>query len=89
MFVLHKVAKFHVDSQICTAKKVTVHENYNADSMVNDIALIEIGDCDKQFELSDAIEPICLPEKSQNFGSEAVYAMVSGWGTLSGKSIDI
>jgi len=46
----------------CFQSKIELHENFNNDSLDNDIALITLK---HPVNLSDSIFPICLPHQKQ------------------------
>lgn len=60
-------------------KKKIVHEHYNADDMLSDIALLRLK---HKVNQTDFIKPICLPLSSElrNNTFEGVRATVAGWG---------
>jgi hypothetical protein len=66
------------------AKRVIEHPNYQPRTFENDLALIEL-DGSVQFERY--IQPICLPERGDQFIDAEAY--VSGWGLLSIGMFDI
>lgn len=59
-----------------TAEKVIVHPKYSDQTVVNDIALIKLSE---KVELSDAINTVCVADKSLNipYGD---LAWATGWG---------
>ncbi len=65
-------------------KRIIVHPKYQPSTLENDLALIEL-DGSVQFERH--IQPICLPEKGDQFIDAEAY--VSGWGLLSYGMFDI
>jgi len=62
------------------AKRVVMHPKYNHLTLENDLALIEL---DSDVDYDQHIQPICLPEKGNDFIDSEAY--VSGWGVLSYK----
>ncbi len=65
-------------------KRIIVHPKYQPNTLENDLALIEL-DGSVQFERH--IQPICLPERGDQFIDADAY--VSGWGLLSYGMFDI
>ncbi len=65
-------------------KRIIVHPKYQPRTLENDLALIEL-DGSVQFERH--IQPICLPERGDQFIDAEAY--VSGWGLLSYGMFDI
>uniref|UniRef100_A0A2K5YJQ6 Peptidase S1 domain-containing protein n=1 Tax=Mandrillus leucophaeus TaxID=9568 RepID=A0A2K5YJQ6_MANLE len=57
---------------------IYVHENWNYDLAVNDIALIKLAE---HVELSDTIQVACLPEKDSLLPND-YPCYVTGWGRL-------
>ena len=53
--------------------KVTVHPDYNSETLINDVAMLQLED---PVEYDDHIRPICLPPKSH--GSDFNYADMNG-----------
>ena len=54
---------------------IVIHEDYYAQALLNDIALLFL---EKPFKLTEAIQPVCLPEQDQSFDFKS--CIVSGWG---------
>ena len=60
-------------------EKVIIHENYNTNTIDNDIAILKLK---TPLKFNDNVRPACLPQDNfvpENFGGIGV---VSGWGTL-------
>ncbi|XP_012155514.2 trypsin-1 [Ceratitis capitata] len=61
------------------AAALIMHEKYNTNTLVNDIALVKLN---KPVELKDPIRPVCLPNiRRQNFDFKE--GIVAGWGLTS------
>lgn len=58
-------------------KKLYIHPKFNKFLLEDDMALIQL---DRPVEFDMNIQPICLPEKSDDFTGEDAF--VSGWGYL-------
>lgn len=56
-------------------KQVIIHPNFNSRLLEDDMALVEL---DKRVFFNANIQPICLPNKKQDFTHQHGY--VSGWG---------
>ncbi|XP_066929533.1 trypsin-1-like, partial [Clytia hemisphaerica] len=72
-----------LNSQKEVFKKRTVlrafpHENYDSDTMENDIVLLELNN---EVTFNDFIAPACIVDKSKHL-VQGTTAVVSGWGTL-------
>ncbi|XP_066924395.1 transmembrane protease serine 9-like [Clytia hemisphaerica] len=72
-----------LNSQKEVFKKRTVlrafpHENYDSDTMENDIVLLELN---REVTFNDLIAPACIVDKSKHL-VQGTTAVVSGWGTL-------
>ena len=57
---------------------VIKHEQYNSQTLDNDISLIQLKD---EVDFTDFIRPACIPEPNTiiTFGTKV---LISGWGTL-------
>ncbi|KAI9585411.1 phenoloxidase-activating factor 2-like [Glossina fuscipes] len=62
----------HVDKQV---KEIIVHENYDRNTLHNDVALLIL---EESLHWEENIRPICLPEPNINFDGSKCLA--SGWG---------
>lgn len=64
------------------------HPDYNENTYDNDYAIITLDDND-EITWTDRVQPICLPDKDNDYAG--VMATVTGWGTLSsgGSSPDV
>ncbi|ODM99894.1 Serine protease 33 [Orchesella cincta] len=62
-------------SKIIAVNKLTLHPNYD-DTLNNDIAILELQ---KEIELNDELNPICLP-KMENEDEGSGDVTVAGWG---------
>ena len=59
-----------------TIKSVTVHENYDPNSLLNDIALIYTNE---EIIYNDHTKPICLPNHGHEY-QEGQMCYLAGWG---------
>ncbi|XP_044265419.1 brachyurin-like [Tribolium madens] len=71
------------DSQIIiTSKEVTVHEKYDGDLIINDIAVIKLSE---PAIFTNAIKAVALPSKADAIKTfEGETARISGWGYTTG-----
>ncbi|XP_068708653.1 serine protease 1-like [Montipora foliosa] len=75
----HRLDKEEKSEQDILPEKLKVHEDYNARTFLNDIALIKL---EYEVELNKFVRTLCLPSKEEE-GDLAVagkYGCVSGWG---------
>ena len=59
-------------------KRAIVHRSYNAKTLDNDVALLEM---EKPVKFQEHILPVCLPKGNDDYVGEIAY--VTGWGRLS------
>lgn len=64
----------HVDVEI---ERIFVHKDYNARFKNHDIALLRLSE---EVELTENIQPICLPSSSVSFDHKNLS--VAGWGEI-------
>ena len=57
-------------------ESITIHENYNKDTLDNDIALLKLAN---PVELSDKVQIICLPLASDNSDITGEEVIIVGW----------
>ncbi|XP_078280020.1 transmembrane protease serine 6-like [Rhinoraja longicauda] len=62
-----------------TFKRIIINPKFNADSMDNDIALMELT---QPVTLSNTVQPACLPSLYHVL-SEEMKCFITGWGTTS------
>jgi Trypsin len=64
-----------------SVKHVVAHEDYDAEEVFNDIALVSLS---SPMSFSDRVGPVCLPKKpTKDYAGQGL--IVSGWGiTLNG-----
>jgi secreted trypsin-like serine protease len=67
------------NSRAIRSKRVIMHPKFNRFTFDNDIALIELDD---RVKFDDYVQPICLPDKGDQFVPGTI-ASVSGWGYTS------
>ncbi|KAL6262143.1 hypothetical protein P5V15_007240 [Pogonomyrmex californicus] len=58
-------------------KSATIHENFNNNSLNNDIAIIEVNE---PIPLNSIVRPVCLPDKTIDY--TGALATVIGWGRI-------
>ena len=63
------------DSQDSKVKSIVIHEQFNAKTLWNDVALLFL---EKPFLISTNINTICLPPQNQRFDN--TRCIVTGWG---------
>ncbi|XP_037941400.1 prostasin-like [Teleopsis dalmanni] len=69
--------------RVISVSSVYIHENYNANTLANDIALVKLS---SSLSYSATIQSIALASETPDDGT---HAMVTGWGTKSYGSADI
>ncbi|EFA10697.1 brachyurin [Tribolium castaneum] len=71
------------DTQVkIVSKDVKVHEQYNAELIINDVAVIKLP---KAVTFTDAVKAVALPSKADaNNTFEGETARISGWGLTDG-----
>jgi Trypsin len=74
----HLLLKPRKSDQVAYIRRVVVHENFNAQTFDNDIALIEL---DRDLVFNNYVRPICLATVDFPAGSTCA---VSGWGQTHG-----
>ncbi|XP_039966890.1 brachyurin-like [Bactrocera neohumeralis] len=68
-------------------KNVIVHENWDEDTITNDISLIKLP---VPIEFNDYIQPIALPKKSASYDSYVDKSVIaSGWGRISDSATSV
>jgi len=79
-FVLgqHRTNRNDGTEQTFSASRIINHENYNDNTISNDITLIKLN---KKVQLNNYARTACLPSKGESF--EGLHCTVSGWGALS------
>ena len=65
--------------QIRTATEVIIHEGYDDDIYINDIALLRVS----PLTITDAVRTICIPNSDAAVGTACT---ISGWGNTSSDS---
>ncbi|XP_076048102.1 trypsin-1-like [Oratosquilla oratoria] len=70
----YNLAYFEGNEQVKRVIKIVLHEDYDSDSMSNDIALLHLG---TPLKLNDYVQPIPL-ETSEVVGD----CVITGWGSL-------
>jgi len=75
---LHDINQPVYGEQKIAAERIFMHEQYNADTHENDVAIIRLS---KPVIISDKINVICLPGPEANNANETVW--VAGWGSTS------
>ncbi|XP_062431170.1 enteropeptidase [Rhea pennata] len=58
--------------------QIIINPHYNKRTKDNDIAMMHLQN---KVQYTDYIQPICLPEKSQEF-SPGIYCSIAGWGRV-------
>ncbi|KAL7639031.1 UNVERIFIED_CONTAM: hypothetical protein RMT77_010565 [Armadillidium vulgare] len=68
--------------------KIIMHENYNKQTVDNDIALLQL---DQPIEFNKAISPVCLPFGLKDTSISGKIGVVTGWGAiiLGGQSSEV
>lgn len=81
----HNLFEDSGDEQTVHVKHNHIHEHYNANTMTNDICLLELS---APLEMNSKVAGVAMPGQDAEFTGAAV---VSGWGTLSsgGSSPDV
>jgi len=75
----HNLATSSESSDITrSVKSITSHPSYNDNTLVNDIALLELS---SPVQLSNAVQTVCLPPPRPTYAKK--QATVTGWGTTS------
>ena len=65
--------------QVRRAKRIVVHEDFDAVTYDSDIALIQLSSA---LEFNSVVRPVCLPHRMEPpFSSE--ICVVTGWGSIS------
>ena len=65
--------------QVRRAKRIVVHEDFDAVTYDSDIALIQLSSA---LEFNSVVRPVCLPHSMEPpFSSE--ICVVTGWGSIS------
>lgn len=59
-------------------KQVVLHEAYDPDQQINDVALMEL---DQPIKCNDYIQPACIPDSSVRL-SKLTACFISGWGVV-------
>ncbi|KAK7066899.1 hypothetical protein SK128_027104 [Halocaridina rubra] len=67
-------------TQTLSVQQITIHPNYNSNTLNNDLALIKLSS-PLTFPDDNTIAPVCLPPPGDSYSN--VQATVTGWGTLS------
>jgi len=75
---LHDINQPVYSEQQIVAERIFLHEQYNAETSENDVAIIRLS---RPVTISDKINVICLPGPEAHNENETVW--VAGWGTTS------
>ena len=68
----------YFDNELTTAVAITVHPGYDFDTLLNDIALVEVDSVDHTLE---GVGFVCLPDPNQSSSAyDNTEAVVTGWG---------
>jgi secreted trypsin-like serine protease len=81
----HNIQQNENTQEVQTSTDVTVHERYDGDLIINDIAVIKLP---RSASLSDAIQPVALP-RSDGDTYTGDTARASGWGLTDGQGNSI
>uniref|UniRef100_A0A8I6AHB8 Mast cell protease 8 n=1 Tax=Rattus norvegicus TaxID=10116 RepID=A0A8I6AHB8_RAT len=73
----HNIKK-RENTQVISVLKAKPHENFNSDSLVNDIMLLKL---ERKAQLNGVVKTIALP-RSQDWVKPGQVCTVAGWGTL-------
>ncbi|KAK2705177.1 hypothetical protein QYM36_017281 [Artemia franciscana] len=74
--------KISQNTFLTNAEKIILHEDYNAHTIDNDIALLKLS---SPVTYTASIRPICLPINNDIWAYKNIQGTVTGWGALSEK----
>uniref|UniRef100_UPI00398F3FF3 transmembrane protease serine 12-like n=1 Tax=Pristiophorus japonicus TaxID=55135 RepID=UPI00398F3FF3 len=76
---LHDRSEFSAHTRMMVVRKVIVHHQFEARSMINDIALLHLRSA---MEYSDYVQPICVPVNGTVL-ADIHLCFITGWGPSS------